>query len=109
MPTIEILILLEKASGKEKIVYLFQDAPGDQAMELFVTPSGSTYVLYHLDSYYDERLRERRNTNNMFISRTRERLQLVGEVWNTTPHAMKDHILLGRTTLVAKQILIDEK
>ena len=106
---IDILVLFEKVSGKEKVVYLFSEAPSDQAMELFVTNSGSTFVLYHLDAYYDDTLRQRRNTNNMMLSKTQERLQFVGEVWSKMPYEMKDHILLGKTNLIAQQILIDEK
>jgi len=109
MPVIEVLLLFEKSSGKEKVVYLFSDAPGDQAMDLFVTASGSTFVLYHLDAYYDDALRQRRNTNNMLLPKTQERLKFVGEVWNRMPYDMKDYILLGRTTLVSNHILIDEK
>jgi hypothetical protein len=109
MPVIDILVLLDKSSGKVNVVYVFPDAPSDQAMELFVTASGSTFVLYHLDSYYDDTLRQRRNTNNMMLSKTQERLQFLGEVWSNVPYEMKNHILLGKTNLMAAQILIDEK
>jgi hypothetical protein len=106
---IEVVFLLEKSSGKEKLVYLFKDAPGDQAMELFVTISGSTFVLYHIDAYYDGKLQQRRNTNNMFLSKTQERLNFVGEVWCKMPYDMNDYILLGKVTLISDKILIDEK
>jgi hypothetical protein len=108
IPMIEILLLFEKLTGKEKVVYLFPGSPGDQAMELFVTASGSTFVLYHLDAYYDDTLRQRRTTNNMLLPKTQERLKFVRNVWNRMPYNMQDYILLGRTTLDSKQILVDE-
>ena len=109
IPVIEIYILFEKATGKEKVAYVFSGAPSYQAMELFVTPSGSTAVLYHEDAYYDATLHERRKTNNMFLPKTRERHNYVGLDWNSMPYDMKDHILLGKTILASKNIFIDEK
>ena len=106
---IEIYILFERATGNEKVEYVFSGAPGDQAMDLFITPSGSTAVLYHEDAYYDDVLRQRRITNNMFLPKTRERLHYVGSAWKSVSYDRNDYILLGKATLASKNILIDEK
>ena len=109
IPVIEIYVLFEKATGKERIAYVFSGAPGYQAMELFITLSGSTAVLYREDAYYDATLHQRRMTNNMFLPQTKERLKYIGDAWSSLQYDMKDYILLGKTTLASKNILIDEK
>jgi hypothetical protein len=60
--------------------------------------------------YYDEKLKQRRSTNNMFLAKTQERLNFVGEVWYKMPYDMKDYILLGKVALISNdKILVDEK
>lgn len=106
---IEVLLLIEKASGEDKIIYLFTDAPSDQAMELFITTSGSDFVLYHTDIYYDNVMRQRRQSDNMILTSKRERLLFVGLVWNDVPINLKDYIILSKSIIPSEKIRIDEK
>jgi hypothetical protein len=107
---IEVVVLLEKATGETKVFFLSTFAPGDQAMELFVSQSGHAFALYHMDAYSDKTLKNRRNTNNMLLpGQPTERLTLAGQVWHKSAYNAGDYIELSRSSLNLRNVPVDEK
>ena len=97
---IDVLVLLDKQSGDNKVVYLSKTAYGDQALSLYVTESGNSFVLYSSDAFYNEKLQNRYEHHNMLHpDNPKERIVLVGSVFRDIPYKKEDYILISRSTL----------
>ena len=106
---IEIVVMIEKATGKNKVVYLSSVAPAEQAMDLFVSETNRQIALYHQEAYEDDTLKARRNQNNMlYPGSTTERMIFVGQVVRALRFDPDLHFEVSRAQLHLKHIPIDE-
>ena len=107
--TIEIVVVIEKATGRNRVVYLSNIAPAEQAMDLFVSETSRLIALYHQDAYNDDVLKARRTQNNMlYPGSTTEKMIFVGQVSRTLKYDLDSHIEVSRAQLHLKHIPIDE-
>jgi len=106
--TIEIVVLIEKATGRNKVVYLSDFAAADGALDLFVSETNRLIALYHQDAYGDT-LKARRNQNNMlYPGSDSERMIFVGQLLNALKFDSTTHIEVSRAQLHLKHIPVDE-
>jgi hypothetical protein len=106
---IEVVVLVEKATGKTKVVFESSSAPADQAMDFFVSWSGKDFALYHQDAYYDKTLENRYKTNMLVPGKPTERLIFVGSVLGGLSYNQNEYIELNRSAIDLKNVPIDEK
>ena len=106
---IEIVVLIEKSTGKNKVAYLSSIAPLEQSMDLFVSETNRQIALYHQDAYNDDTLKARRNQNNMlYPGSTTEKMIFVGQLLHALKLDMSLYIEVSRAQLHLKHIPIDE-
>lgn len=106
---IEIVVMIEKSTGKNKVVYLSSIAPPEQGMDLFVSETNRHIALYHQDAYNDDILKARRNQNNMlYPGSTTERMIFVGQLVHAMKLDMNLYLEVSRAQLHLKHIPIDE-
>lgn len=106
---IEIVVLIEKSTGKNRVIYLSECAPADRALDLYVSESSRRIALYHQHAYDDDVLKARRNQNNMvYPGTTDEKMIFVGHVMNASRHDPATHLEVSRAPLHLKNIPIDE-
>jgi len=107
--TLEVVILIAKATKRTHVVYLSDAAPSNNAMELFVSESGKLFALYSQEAYYDATLRELRNEDRLTApGPSREQLVLLGSVWRAPPFDSSSHLEIARSTLHLKDVAVDE-
>jgi len=80
-PQIEVLIGINPADGKKEISFASELCGTNEGSELWANQSGTEFFLYHSDEFYEEKLRERRNSMNMISPGKMERLVLWGTVY----------------------------
>ncbi len=106
---IEIVVMIEKSTGKNKVVYLSSIAPPEQSMDLFVSETHRQIALYHQDAYNDDILKARRNQNNMlYPGSATEKMIFVGQLSRTSKLDPAAYIEVSRAQLHLKHIPIDE-
>jgi len=107
--SIEAVVLFSLESGKIVTFFISTIAPGDQAMELWCTTETQRYALYHLDAYYDPKLRHRRNSGNMITpGEPKERLVFIADVWHDIPLKPNGYFEITRSCLYLNNVPIDE-
>jgi hypothetical protein len=78
---IEIVGVVELFTQKVSIMYLSDLAPSASALEWWIAEDGSHHVLYWQESFYNDKLRNRRNSGNMISPKDpRLRLFKVGKI-----------------------------
>ena len=99
-PEIEVVVSVDPSSGRPAITFLSPLCGGDTASELWVEAGGGHFILYQLDEYYDDGLRQRREQGNMLspVSAGR-RLLLVGSVFGVASFAAANTQVIARTLL----------
>ena len=106
---IEIVVMIEKSTGKNKVIYLSSIAPLEQCMDLFVSETSRQIALYHQEAYNDDILKARRNQNNMlYPGSTTERMIFVGHLAHALKFDPDSYIEVSRAQLHLKHIPIDE-
>ena len=106
---IEIVVIVEKATGKNKVVYLSSIATGSQPLDLFVSETNRHIALYHQEAYADDELRNRRARNAMlYPGGEGEKMILVGQVESALNFDPALYFELSRAQLHLKHIPIDE-
>jgi hypothetical protein len=107
--TIEIVVLIEKSTGKNRVVYLSDYARAEGALDLFVSESTRRIALCHQDAYDNDTLKARRNQNNMhYPGSDIERMIYVGQLLSSLKCDSTTHIEVSRAQLHLKQIPVDE-
>ena len=107
--TLEVVVLMAKATKQTHVVYLSDAAPSNNAMELFVSESGQSFALYSQEAYYDATLRKLRNENQLTTpGPSKEKLVLLGSVWGAPTFDSSSHLEISRSTLHLKGVAIDE-
>ncbi|MEC5215345.1 hypothetical protein RCH09_000275 [Actimicrobium sp. GrIS 1.19] len=105
---IEIVVVVDKASGHSKVVYLCDIAPAGDSMDLFVAEDSKSIALYH-HLRYDDAGRDRRNRAAMTYPDGRgEKLILVGQVQRALQLDAATQIEVSRAHLRLKAIPVDE-
>jgi len=84
-PDIEVLIGIDPTNGKKEIGFVSQLCGANEGSELWANQTGTEFFLYHTDEFYDEKLKERRNSMNMISPTKKERLVLWGTVYGLNP------------------------
>lgn len=98
-PEIDAVLLLNSTSGEIRVAFVSPSCGGNQASELWWETGTLHYVLYHQDEFYDDLLRDRRNSGNMISPRDPlNRMHYVGNVWGVIPAEMGE-IVMARARL----------
>ena len=105
---IEIVVVADKAGGNSKVVYLYEDAPSDDAMDIYVSEVSKSIALYRESSYDRTRLALRNNQQMTFPGNPGEKLILVGQVRRTLDYDPATQLEVSRAPLRLKAIPIDE-
>lgn len=100
-PEITVVIVVEKQSGAQTILFESPLCSVSSAGELWIERDSGSTVLFQPEEYYDEKLRDRRNSNNMISPKGEGRLSLMGPVWGVAPYDRATHIELVRSKLGA--------
>ncbi|MDP9109446.1 MAG: hypothetical protein M3N23_10310 [Pseudomonadota bacterium] len=104
---IEIVVVLEKASGHSKVVYVCDIAPADAAMDMFVAESTQAIALYHHSSY-DAARQSMKLQGAMRYPGSGEKMILVGQVRRYLQLDTATQLEVSRAPLRLKDIPIDE-
>jgi hypothetical protein len=81
-PPVDVVVLLDPSTGERDTVFVSTMAGSTTGSELWWEQGTAHFVLYHLDDFYDDRLRSRREAGLMISPRDlTKRLVLVGQVW----------------------------
>jgi hypothetical protein len=100
-PSIEAVVLIDRSTGECTVRFESPLCSSNSAGELWWEVNSTHHVLYQQEEFYDEALRNRRNTNNMISPRdSRHRLSLVGSVWGIGTHAKDKYIEAARSAIL---------
>ncbi|CAN5136273.1 hypothetical protein BH11PSE11_BH11PSE11_05130 [soil metagenome] len=106
--TIEIVVLIEKASGRNQVVYLSNLAEVDPALDLYVSEVNRHIALYHRDGDQDDQQTPRRSQSGLFYPGSTEKMMYVGELRSKLDFDAESHVEVSRAQLHLKNIPIDE-
>ena len=95
-PNIEILVGLDPETGDIQTRFTSSLCSSMEASEIWGKPDGSDFFLYHPDEFYDDKLRERRNSGNMLSPDSTSRLVLWGTVVGSPEGAFESRFTLIR-------------
>jgi hypothetical protein len=101
-PEITVVVVAEKQSGAQTILFESPLCSVDSAGELWLEKDSGRTALFQPEDYYDEQLRNRRNSNNMVSPQGGSRLSLLGQVWGVVPYDRATHLELSRSKLKAQ-------
>ena len=105
---IEIVVVVDKASGNSRVNYLSEIAPADDTLDIYVSETSKSIALYHQASYDAER-RLLRDTQSMrYPDAAREKLILVGQIARNLQIDPINQIEVSRAPLRLKAIPLDE-
>lgn len=108
---IDIVVLVEKATGVSKVVYCSDVVQEGQTMDLYVSELNKSIALFHHEAYADPVLQERREQHNMLYpgSKNNEKIILVGQLCGALHLDPGTYIEISRAALHLKNIPIDEQ
>jgi hypothetical protein len=102
-PVIEAVLLLNPNTCESRILFESPVAGANEASEIWWETGTTNYFLYHPDEFYDDGLRDRRNTQNMISPRDNQlRLLFVGLAWGARTYD-ETWIVLTRGQILSKQ------
>lgn len=101
-PEITVVVVAEKQSGAQTILFESSLCSIDSAGELWLERDSGCIVLFQPEEYYDQQLRNRRNSNSMVSPNGSGRLSLLGQVWGVAPYDHATHVELSRSKLKAQ-------
>jgi hypothetical protein len=107
---IEIVEVFDKASGSLRIFHLSPLADANSPFEWWISEDGLHHALFHQEAYYDDVLRQRRESGNMICSKDQtKRLVLIGNIFRQIDLDPNTFIELSRNAVQLHSISVDQK
>jgi hypothetical protein len=107
--SLEIVVLFSKASQQLEVELLSPIAGTNQSIELWRGRNSGSYVAYHQDAYYNQKLQIRRQQKAMHHPHDQnDPLDLVGQLWGTSTWSAEDVWEFSRTKIELNNVCIDE-
>ena len=105
---IEIVVVVDKASGNSRVNYLSEIAMADDPLDIYVSETSKAIALYHHSSYDAARKALRETQAMVYPDPAHEKLILVGQVARSLQLDPVNQLEVSRAPLRLKAIPLDE-